>query len=357
MAVDTCVECRERDAALNVRNRRLCAACFSHYVHSKILKRMMESYRMKKSSANQKDRLFLPLSGGTSSLVLLQVLDAQLQKQIANRNRTSYDIVVARVVLPEEHDSAAIKNDYEDLKQRFSTHTFLPLLSMHDVLRLDSKIDQDMRHLGIVRRDEESDGDFFVRIVSCTTSATTRSDLQSILLKRLLVAVARDQKCTSVLWGHSDTRLAALALADVAKGRGGSVSSTIADGQSMHGINFSHPLRDLFKAELQAYAQMTSEYILERAVGNDSPPQKAASIRTTSIDNLLNTYITSQSEKYQSIVANVVRTASKLEVKRPNDTVISCPVCIMPVVEAPGTLISDSGLCYGCERMKHDVRP
>lgn len=356
MAVDTCVECRERDAALNIRNRRLCAACFSYYVHSKILKRM-ESYRFKNSSGNQKHRVFLPLSGGTSSLVLLQVLDAQLHKQIANRNRTSYDIVVARVVLPEDHDSTAIKNDYEDLKQRFSTHNFLPLLSMHEVLRLDSNIDRDLKHLGIVRREDESDGDFFLRILSCTTSATTRSDLQSILLKRLLVATARDQKCTSVLWGHSDTRLAALALADVAKGRGGSVSSTIADGQSMHGINFSYPVRDLFKAELQAYAQVASEYCLERGVDNDAPAQQPASIRTTSIDNLLNTYITSQSEKYQSIVANVVRTASKLEVKRPNDIAVSCPVCIMPIVEATGILTSYSGLCYGCERMKHDVRP
>ncbi|KAL6244082.1 Cytoplasmic tRNA 2-thiolation protein 2 [Rhinocladiella similis] len=317
----------------------------------------MASYGFKNLSGEQKSRLFLPLSGGISSLVLLQVLDAQLQKQITNRNKTTYDVVVARVVLPAEQDSRSIKSDYEVLAGRFATHTFLPLLDLHEVLQLDRRVERDLKQLGIVRHDSESDQDFFLRIMRCSTSASAASDMQSVLLKRLLVAAARDQGCANVLWGHSDTRLAALTLADVAKGRGGSVSASIADGQTLQGIDFSYPVRDLFKAELQTYARASSEPILETTVEQDIPVQQPTSIRSTAIDNLLNTYITSQGEKYPSIVANVVRTASKLEARRPAENIRACPVCLMPVVGTQGLLNTDSGLCYGCERMRQDIVP
>lgn len=356
MTANPCVDCREREATLTIRNRRLCSVCFTSYVHSKILKRM-GSYGLKNLPGEQKRRLFLPLSGGLSSLVLLQVLDFQLQKQIANRNKTTYDIVVARVVLPDELDSRSIKSDYEALAGRFATQTFLPLLDLHEVLRLDHQVERDLKELGIVRDDGEADQNFFLRIMHCSTSATAASDVQSILLKRLLVAVARDQGCENVLWGHSDTRLAALALADVAKGRGGSVSCSIADGQTLQGVDFNYPLRDLFKAELQTYARASSEPILETTVEQDIPVGQPTNIRSTAIDSLLNTYITSQGEKYPSIMANVVRTASKLEARRPADNATACPVCLMPVMGTQGLLNRNSGLCYGCERMRQDMVP
>lgn len=355
MTSDTCVDCREHEASVNIRNRRLCAACFSRYVNSKVLKRM-ESYRFKNSSEDQKRRLFLPVSGGISSLVLLQVLDAQLQKQIANRNRTAYDIVVARVVLPGEQDQPTVTSQHEDLKTRFPTHTFLPLLTLHDVLRLDSSISQDLEHLGIATVDGESDEESFNRIMSSTISNTARTDLRSILLQRLLVAVAKKERCESVLWGHSNSRLAALALADVAKGRGGSVSSTIADGPSMYGINFNYPVRDLFESELQIYGHAISEPLLQQAAGDTTAVQLPTSIRTTSIDDLLGTYIASQGQKYPSIIANVVRTASKLEVRRPDKSTTACRVCIMPLTEGFAGQHVKSELCYGCQRMRQDIK-
>ncbi|KAK4946748.1 Cytoplasmic tRNA 2-thiolation protein 2 [Elasticomyces elasticus] len=305
---------------------------------------------------DQKCRLFLPVSGGISSLVLLQILDGQLQRQVANRNRTAYDIVVARVVLPGEEEQPTITGQSEDLKTRFPTHTFLPLLELHDVLRLDSKISHDLEYLGIAREEDESDKELFDRLISSTTSNTARADLQSILLQRLLVATAKREGCEGILWGHSDTRLAALALADVAKGRGGSVSSTIADGSSMHGIDFSYPLRELYEAELRLYGHATSEPLLVEAADYATPVKAQANIRATSIDDLLSTYITSQGEKYPSIMANVVRTASKLEARRPDGTIAACRVCVMPMTGGLGGQTTTSDLCYGCQRMRQDIR-
>jgi cytoplasmic tRNA 2-thiolation protein 2 len=318
----------------------------------------MESYRFKQSSEDQKRRLFLPVSGGISSLVLLHILDAQLQRQMANRNRTAYDIVVARVVLPEEQESAAVQSAYAELARKFATHTFLPLLALQDALRLDANLDEDLKHIGVVRQDGESDETLLHRMLYRTTSATARSDLQSILLKRLLVSVAKDRGCESVLWGHSDSRLAALALADVAKGRGGSVPSTIADGQSMSGLNFNYPVRDIFKTELRTYAQAISDPFLEKEDESDITVQPPSSLRNTSIDSLLSAYIISQGEKYPGIMSNVVRTASKLETKDANDDdMIACPVCFTRTVKSRRGPNSNSILCYGCERMMKDMKP
>lgn len=346
-----CVECRERDADLNIRNRRLCVECFGRYVNSKILKRM-ESYRFKSLDANHKRRLLLPLSGGVSSLVLLQVLDIQLQRQSTNRNRTAYDLIIAHVVLPDQ--SASVFNDQQlaQLAQRFSSHEFLPKFALSASLSLDKSIQDDLRHIGCERHDQESDVDFFNRIVSSATSVTTRADLQSLLLQRLIVAIAKAHGCESIVWGHSDSRLAALTLAGVAKGRGGSVPSTITDGPSPFGVNFNHPLRDLFKAELETYASTLPEPLGE--VGTtETDPQPPASLRNTAIDNLLTDYINTQGIKYPSIMANVVRTGEKLEV-RPNSNF--CRLCVQPILSGSNPPSHVPALCYGCERMKQDIK-
>ncbi|KAJ9602880.1 Cytoplasmic tRNA 2-thiolation protein 2 [Cladophialophora chaetospira] len=351
---ETCVDCQETVASLTIRSRRLCASCFIRYVSSKILKRM-ESYRFRNLAGDQKRRLFLPISGGVSSLVLLQLLDSQLQRQIGNRNRTAYDLVIARVVLPDTSGLATIDSEYQKLAQRFPLHNFLPLVSLHEVLQLDAGMRQDLTLLGIDDESGESEEECMQRILSSAMSVTARADLQSILLRRLLVSLAKQQNCETVLWGHSDSRLAAIALADVAKGRGGSVSSHIADGRSLHGINFNYPARDLFKVELQTYAQALDEP-LTYATEGDATDQPTTSIRNTSIDNLLSSYITSQGEKYPSIMANVVRTASKLQTQKEGNGVVPCTFCIMPTTGTGDDSADSLILCYGCTRMKQEIR-
>ncbi len=351
---ETCVDCQEREASLTIRKRRLCAPCFIRYVNSKVLKRM-ESYRFKNLAGDQKRRLFLPTSGGVSSLTLLQVLDAQLEKQIVNRNRTAYELVIARVVLPDTRDLATIEAEYQKLAQRFPLHTFLPLVPLHDVLRTDESMHGDLAHIGLHLGSSESNEESMQRVYTAATSPTARADLESVLLRRLLVAIAKRHRCEGVLWGHSDSRLAALALADVAEGRGGSVSSSLADGPSLHGVDFNYPTRDLFKVELQTYAQALTEP-LTYETECDSAEEQVTNIRNTSIGKLLGSYIILQGEKYPSIMANVVRTASKLQVQKTGNGVVPCTFCIMPTTRA----MHDSGdkpiLCYGCKRMKQDIK-
>ncbi|KAK5092672.1 Cytoplasmic tRNA 2-thiolation protein 2 [Exophiala xenobiotica] len=344
-----CVDCHSNPSSLEIRKRCLCHGCFRKYVASKILKRM-ETYRFKNQVGNAKKRLLLPVSGGVSSLVLLEVLDAQIKKQLDQQGRTAYDLVLVHVA-SQESDRDEGEKWCSSLRSCFELHTYLPVVRLSDVFEVDGQVEAALQLLGLTRQESETDGHFLVRVFTSARSATARSDLRELLLKRLIVATAKAQNCDGVIWGHSDSSLAAKALSEVAKGRGGSVPNELADGPSPWGLNFNYPLRDLFKTELQLYLGTSAESVrgclLEHKENEDTP----VSLRSTSIDTLLSTYITSQGQKYPSVMANVVRTASKLQAQ---GTAVGpgCRLCVMPITTGSET----HELCYGCERMKQDIR-
>lgn len=310
----------------------------------------METYRFKNQVGNARKRLLLPLSGGVSSLVLLQVLDAQIRKQLDQQNRTAYDLVVFHVGSPETVETE--QKWWRNLQARFDLHTYIPFMTLSEVFQNDEQMEADFGILELWRQGNETDEQFLGRIFTSTRTSTARSDLQAVLLKRLIVATAKAQKCDSIIWGHSDSKLAAKALSEVAKGRGGSVPNELADGPTAWGLNFNYPLRDLFKTELQVYLSTFPEQVRSCQVEREQEEEDApVSLRATSIDTLLSNYINSQGEKYPSIMANVVRTASKLQVPDAAQT-RACRLCAMAVL----TEGERKPLCYGCERMKQDIK-
>lgn len=351
-----CYDCDHNIAALEVRKRHLCQECFQKYVASKILKRM-ETYRFKNQTlggANEvnqarKKRLLLPVSGGVSSLVLLEVLDKQIKKQLAQQGRTAYDLVVCHILLEDAQDLAIDATAwYRALQKKVGEgHHFLPVTCLSEVFECDSRMQADLKLFGLVRSDGEQALDFLRRVIGSARTATARSDISTVLLRRMLVAMAKDQECTSILWGHSNSTLAALTLSSVAKGRGGAVSSEFSDGPSpWPDLNFNFPLRDLFETELQMYVDSLPD--LRNCLAPISAREAPVSLRATSIDSLMSTYITGQGEKYPSIMANVVKTAGKLQT--PKHEGFRCRSCAAPI-SGPGEV-----LCYGCERMKQDIR-
>ncbi len=309
----------------------------------------MESYRFKDLTGHQNKRLLLPVSGGVSSLSLLQVLDAQLNEQIAKQNRTAYELLVVHIDLLGT-EQAVSTSWYKTIESRFSLHEYLPIMKVHEAFCIDEDLEDALSLLGLKRNRQTGDQDFYTTILSTTSSSTSRADLRELLLKRMLVALARQHNCDSILWGHSDSRLAAQALADVAKGRGASLPGALVDGSSPEGIKSNYPVRDLFKAELDLYVATLSPALQPLRSLTETEP--VVSIRNTSIDSLLTSYITSQGEKYPSIMANVVRTASKLQVPIHKITSSYCTVCrcAMDLEDEAGVL------CYGCNRMKQDIK-
>lgn len=350
-----CADCQVNEHAIEVRRRRLCVPCFQKYVSSKILKRM-ETYRFKNQVGNTQKRLLLPISGGVSSLVLLEVLDRQIRKQLKQQGRTAYALTLCHVdvTLPSTDSTHGAEPAWwTRLRQQFDLHTFLPPATLGSICSHDAQLEQDLVHLGIVRRTEENETDeqLVTRVFSSARSATARADLSSLLLKRLIVSIAKQNSCSAVIWGHSDSKLAAKALAEVAKGRGAAVPSELADGPSPWDLDFNYPLRDLFEQELELHLNTLPEEVMACQKEGVDEVEAPVSLRATSIDALLSAYITGQGEKYPSIMANVVRTASKLQVP---DLASGrkCSLCAMPM---SGTS-DDQNLCYGCQRMKQDIK-
>jgi cytoplasmic tRNA 2-thiolation protein 2 len=203
-------------------------------------------------------------------------------------------------------------------------------------------------------------------IIGSLPSATSKADLVSTLKTRLLVDVARRNGCGGILFGESTTKLAEKTLTETAKGRGFSLPWRVSDGMSPYGITFNYPLRDLLKKELVTFTSMTTPALADLIIYEESSSHISASSKQTTIDDLMAQYFQSAEENYPSIVANVVRTSSKLKPLTGHESA-ACGLCGLPVAEGTNGIFGWGGdqnsesrparetgrddiLCYGCSR-------
>jgi cytoplasmic tRNA 2-thiolation protein 2 len=329
--------------------------CFIKYITSKPIKRI-ESYKLKNDAGEERIKLLLPVSGGVSSVVLLPILDQYLQRQTSRRGWSTYELHVLMVETSSTSTVGNLATIFNGLRQQFPSHTF-SLLPLSAVFDLDESIRKDLSELGI--REQVSAKASLETILSSITTPSSRADIQRLLLTRLIVTVSRTNRCSAILWADSDSRLAAKALSSVAGGRGGYLPFQIGDGLSPWGVRFHYPLRDLFKPELVTYATTVSGSLFDLILIDPLSTSTATSIRTTAIDDLLSSYIDSQGEKYPSIMANVVRTASKLQTPSlsTEGRISSCNICNMPCQRTEGdTEARRTWICYACKRLKLETR-
>ena len=311
-------------------------------------------------------KLLLPLSFGASSACLLHFLDQHLQSQYDRMGRSGYQLYVVHVdIYVEDADRKTTKELLQKYEARYSRHTYFTI-GLEEALQLDA-IDWAVFDLP-ERPDPEgqqSDSERLQALISVLKSATSRADIISTLLTRLLVEVAKTYECETILFGNTTTRLAEKTLTETAKGRGFSLPWQVSDGMSPYGIAFNYPLRDVLKKEVVSFSSLLNPSLNDLIVVQDSPTNISASSKMTTIDDLLAQYFESVEDNYPSIVANVVRTTSKLQPASKDDA--KCGLCGLPA--APGTdgifgwggdqtsvapLESEPRqhgiLCYGCSR-------
>lgn len=372
--LNACVDCQVAEASIDARKRWLCRSapysvqirplldadgysdCFIKYIASKPIKRI-ESYRLRSEAPQRPRKLLLPVSGGVSSVVLLQILDRQLERQVSKRGQTNYELLILTVETPCLDSTQCVPASLHDLRQTFPSRAF-SAVPLSEVFELDRDVFGDLSALGAQRA--ETPAASLESLLSCARTASSWADVLQLLLTRLVVAVAKLNTCDAILWGHSDSRLAAKGLSSVAKGRGGYLPFDIADGPSPWGVTFYYPLRDLFKSELITYAN-AQNHVFSKLVTPESAAAAAPTpTRATSIDDLLSNYIATQGEKYPSIMANVVRTAGKLQapVVQPTQMPSRCSICALPMPEtvmASGN-IGNPTICHACQRLTSETR-
>ena len=346
------------------------------YIGSKPLKRL-EEYRVKGASKEHQRTLLLPVSCGVSSVTLLHLLDQQLQSQVDRTGRTGFKLHVLLVDTSRQEANAPTTGQLECLKERYPQHIYTAL-TLAEIFDFAIDFAEDL--LGDFSQDD-SDAAISTRdrnlaklddYLSSMPSATSRSDVLGVLRTRLIVAFAKSKDCESILWGDSTTRLAEKTLAETAKGRGFSLPWQTGEGASPYGVHFNYPLRDLLKKELLTYSELTSPPLTPLIMKQTSSAQVSASAKNTTIDDLMSQYFESVELNYPSIVANVVRTSSKLRASQSSSSDTDCGLCGLPIPDGTSgidswagdqqknienaALPTTSGLCYGCARTMHGAK-
>jgi cytoplasmic tRNA 2-thiolation protein 2 len=323
----------------------------------------MEQYKSRGAAARVSKKLLLPISLGPSSTALLWILDNYIQGQRQRMGRSSYELVVVHVDV--EGKNTAVSDLLRNVKSRFHDHSYVAS-KLEDALAIGI----DWEALGLQRSpgDDAEPADVQLqKLLESVSSVTSRADIVSTLLTRLLVHHAKASGCESILFGDSTTRLAEKTLTETAKGRGFSLPWQVSDGMSPYGVTFQYPMRDLLRKEILTLSQLSSVPIQD-LISDPSPLHDVSvSSKSTTIDQLMTQYFESVEENFPSIVANVVRTSAKLKAPGVSDTSLPCGLCRLPVSAGTDGIHGWSGdqtlytrhrqqdttdqvLCYGCTR-------
>lgn len=329
----------------------------------------MEANKIRSSFHDAANKLLLPLSFGVSSVSLLHVLDQYLQSQIERTGRAKYTLHV--LIIDDNFPSRAETFDalLPNLRQRFPLHTYsvIPIEEIFDYGDVNLA-----EFIGSFKNLRESQStsrrDVLYSFLSSLPSASSRSDISSIMRGRLIASFAERQQCSGVIYGDSTTRLAQKTIAETAKGRGGFLPWLTTDSITPSGLRVIYPMREILKKEVAMYAEtveppLDSSFILKESTGHGKPTSKNATI-----DDLMSQYFDSVEENYPSIVANVVRTSGRLLPLPLLKDAESCCICRLPIEKSQQVWAGDQGpltdminrtdqisddtflLCYGCNR-------
>ena len=317
----------------------------------------------------------MPLSLGPSSTTLLHVLDQYLRTQLERTSRTAFEIrvlIIEQSVLG-DHEAASA---WGSIKQKYTMHSF-SVVSLEDVFDYVPGLEESSPFFSgskdLMNQSDAMENSAKLRkIVSSISSATSQEDLITILRTRLIVEFAKQNGCESILWGDSTTRLAERTLAEAAKGRGFSLPWQTTDGHNAFDVTFKFPMREVLRKEIKTYATLAGLSVTDSF--RQDNPQKAASAKGATVDNLMAQYFASVEENYPSIVSNVVRTSNRLVAPSTSTETGYCAICNLPIESERqglhgwgGDQKPDSGLatidsadfkllCYGCARSTHGAK-
>lgn len=319
----------------------------------------------RRQSKDSRHRLLLPLSYGVSSSVLLHALNAYIERQHSKpHNPTVYELHV--LVIEPSTVSPLVASDGQNFvsaQRSFPMHSYTQI-PLHSIFEYDPEVREVMTQFAgpcFVDDASLSDRERLDAFRASISTATSKTDVDNILMSRLVVACAKKFGCRAVLWGDSDSRLAAKSLANVAKGRGSSLTWQVSDGLSPWGVEFKFLLRDLFKAELHDYAKLVPE--LEGIIVPDVPLSDNILTKNLSIDELMMRYVETQGEKYPGVMANVARTVTKLKPAPFSTDAYQCTFCgaFTGNLDGKSSCVTDadtleddrfSQFCYGCARSR-----
>ncbi|KAL8285269.1 hypothetical protein RB601_006369 [Gaeumannomyces tritici] len=378
-AARLCLRCKEQNALYEIRSEPACGACFAAFVRVKVAKRFEVVDRESRSKVGRGTAHYLiGLSLGPSSSAMVNIFD-ELDERSSKKQRpvsSSFRIVHVDTSLVDPPSTSPSRQlgRWEAAYPRFTFETVpltaafsLPSIDWHSLPRLNPDLPPDAR----LR-------DLFDRL----PSSTSRADATRLFVRHILISAAAAHGCCALLLGNNTTSLAALTLAETAKGRGFSLPWLTNDGAhpvmapnsgqdreeaatTSQVVHF--PLRELYRKELVTYAGLV-EMGKDKDLGIYGYERSSGSIvshKDQSIDDVMARYFEDIELSYPSVVANVVRTTAKLSRGEPRQPCGLCGAAIdltgnqtwkgemgdvTTDISSSASARPDHKLCYGCDR-------
>lgn len=209
-------------------------------------------------------------------------------------------------------------------------------------------------------------------------SVSSKADVLRLLIRHLLIHIAKEEDYSALLLGHTTTALAALTLSEVANGRGFSVPWHVDDGDypittydpltpgavlQKGTFPIFYPQREIFTGEAVTYIALNPSLAELTPKDEGSSDAAVVSHKDLSISEVMARYFSSVEGPYAGIVTNVVRTTGKLERADTEADAAACGLCGIALDErGDETWAGELGeqiegeaggrqrLCYGCKR-------
>lgn len=294
------------------------------------------------AAQNAASKVLVPLSLGSSSLAMLDVLNDTLKEQRSTqRGKTGFQIDVLLCFRDTEIENLKKKVDelsttrYKENKGNIKFH----------FVRFESFFDgQEFRKL-IINKDYDCSavGDSKSSIDSLLDQCPNRSsreDLMTFITRHLVKKYAYQNNHKAILWGHSMTKLADETMSLVVKGRGEHISSLMNSSEPDHdyGDIFRHlyPLKDVLLSEVDAYCYSTGldKYLVNYTAQDTLLLTKRTGtkevgklIKNMTINEMVRKYFDDIESDYSNVISTVVRTADKLAEPQRITPTMRCSLC------------------------------
>ena len=338
---EICQKCKTENAIIHARVEKLCSNCYIRFIRGKLRKQMHdERYKVKFGRAIEQygtQRILLALSGGESSLVLLDILGSLLQEQNElHKGKQGFELVVVNL---DEYELSSLNNRIQDTIPGL-LKTYQPVKIDLKVLSLDSYIDEDCLHRISLTPDFKAllkrinpTRVTLTEILQLCPNKSSAEDLLTVVYNDLILRVAAKENCQTVVYGHCMTRLANEIIALTVKGRGSIIHKSIADHIELvadREIKVMFPLREILQAEISAYVKLAelNKYVILSTIAK-SKINKNLTIR----DLTTNYFKQLDATGYASTASTVAKTGEKLG--SPSNVLCQCQICGADIHQNP----------------------
>lgn len=368
-----CQRCTQNEASVISRKETFCDDCFKKFVTLKERKQLMSDsyyqdifkvmYQDKIRNAqeaalqNEQSKILVPLSFGSSSLVMLDIINDSLSEQKrTHRGITGFSVHVI-TVFRDENALQPIKKYIKELSEvRYSANKDKITFHVIDINSFCNSSEElramvlhsiDFKTHSINSEDQSllSFADYSIKnLLEQCPNRSSKEDLLSFVIKHVIKKFAFQNDFKAILWGNSMTKVADEIISLVVKGRGASIAASLNttdfDRDYENKFKNLYPMKDILLSEIDAYCHIFNLYpfmmdykIQDTLLLSKFPKQELVQtsklVKNMTMNELARKYFDDIETNYSNVISTVVRTGEKLAEPKLGEEFINkkCRVC------------------------------